>query len=58
MTKEEKLKAIREHMEKRRAESPDGKTSWDRVEEFRLKHGRLPNKDDEPPTTRASKEEL
>ena len=42
LPKSEKLKMIEEHFAKERAASPDGKTSWDRVEEYRLKHGHLP----------------
>lgn len=43
MTNDEKLAAIKNHIEADRASSPDGKTSWDRIEDFRLKHGHLPS---------------
>jgi len=34
---------IQDHLQKERDKSPDGKTSWERVEDFRLLHGHLPN---------------
>lgn len=37
-----KVALIRSHIENARAESPDGKTQWDRVEDFRIEHGHLP----------------
>jgi hypothetical protein len=42
MTRDEKLRLIELHIMADRASSIDGKTSWDRVEDFRIKHGHLP----------------
>ncbi len=35
----EKIKRIKAHFDKERAESPDGLTSWERVEKYRKEHG-------------------
>ncbi len=43
-----KIASIQREIEKARAASPDGKTSWDRVEEYRLKHDHLPRQDGKP----------
>ena len=48
MTNEEKLARIEKHFAEQRAASPDGKTAWERVEDFRLKHGHLPDKSAAP----------
>lgn len=37
-----KAAMIKAHIEEARRNSPDGMTSWDRVEKFRLEHGHLP----------------
>ena len=38
-----KVHTIQKYINEERAKSPDGKTEWDRVEDFRLKHGHLPD---------------
>ncbi len=48
LTDQEKVRLIEAHFAKQRQESPDGKTSWDRVEDFRLKHGHLPSDSSAP----------
>lgn len=40
-----KVSMIRKSIEDARAASPDGKTSWDRVEDYRIEHGHLPRQD-------------
>ena len=37
-----KVQMLTEAIEKSRRESPDGKDSWDRVEDYRIEHGHLP----------------
>lgn len=37
-----RVSMLRQHIEASRAASPDGKTQWDRVEDFRVEHGHLP----------------
>lgn len=37
-----KVRLLREAIAESRAASPDGKNSWDRVEDYRLEHGHLP----------------
>lgn len=43
-----KIAMIKEHIQAARAASPDGMTSWDRVEKFRLEHGHLPGPEPDP----------
>lgn len=40
-----KIAMVKASIEKSRSESPDGMTSWDRVEKFRIEHGHLPHHD-------------
>lgn len=37
-----KVAMLQKHIDDARAASPDGKTQWDRVEDFRIAHGHLP----------------
>lgn len=48
LTDKEKLARIKKHLDEERSQSADGKTSWERVEDFRLKHGHLPSANDAP----------
>jgi hypothetical protein len=52
-----KLAMLRKHIEDARAASPDGMTSWDRVEKYRIEHGHLPRQDGKKePTCKACME--
>ncbi len=46
-----KVAMLQQHIADARAASPDGKTQWDRVEEFRLEHGHLPGEKEEDAKT-------
>lgn len=40
-----KIEMLQKSIADARAASPDGMTSWDRVEKYRLEHGHLPHQD-------------
>lgn len=43
-----KVKMLMKSINEARAASPDWKTSWDRVEDFRIEHGHLPGDKEDP----------
>lgn len=52
-----KIKMLTDAIQAARAASPDGKTSWDRVEDYRIEHGHLPRQDGKKePTCKACME--